>query len=66
MQAGKSVPAAVRACCAGLSGVSQALVDALGVPDHLVAAPIAGDWEAFNAVDNDGELVGAAHARGLL
>ena len=31
-------------------------VDAFGIPDHLVAAPIAADWEAYNAVDNRGEL----------
>jgi hypothetical protein len=31
-------------------------VDAFGIPDHLVAAPIAGDWETYNARDNRGEL----------
>ena len=27
-----------------------------GIPEHLVAAPIAGDWEAFNVRDNNGEI----------
>ncbi len=34
-------------------------VDAFGIPDHLVAAPIAGDWESYNAGDNRGELAPA-------
>lgn len=29
---------------------AQALVDSFGIPDHLVAAPIAGDWEKYNEV----------------
>ena len=39
---------------------SQAVVEAFGIPDHLVAAPIAGDWERYNRVDNKGELTGEA------
>ena len=31
-------------------------VEAFGIPDHLVAAPIAADWESYNATDNRGEL----------
>ena len=34
-------------------------IDAFGIPDHLVAAPLAGDWETYNAVDNRGELAPA-------
>jgi hypothetical protein len=29
----------------------------------LFQAPIAGNWEAYNTVDNQGELVGAAFSR---
>ena len=39
---------------------AQAVVEAFGIPDHLVAAPIAGDWERYNRVDNKGELLGEA------
>lgn len=56
--AGLSVPAAVRTLCQTLGPSAQQLMEAFGIPDHLVAAPIAGDWEAYNAVDNRGELVG--------
>jgi acyl-CoA oxidase len=28
------------------------IVEAFGIPDHLVAAPIAGDWIKYNEVDN--------------
>ncbi len=55
-------PPQVRQAVHELSPHSQALVDALGVPPHLVAAPIAGDWERYNAVDNRGELVGPQFA----
>ena len=32
-------------------------MDSFGIPDHLIAAPIAEDWETFNVSDNQGELV---------
>ncbi|GMH40366.1 hypothetical protein BSKO_08270 [Bryopsis sp. KO-2023] len=57
--AGKAIPEAVRRLCVLLSPHSQVLVDSFGIPDHLVSAPIAGDWEAFNHVDNRGEVVGS-------
>lgn len=57
--AGKVVPDAVRAAVAAVTqNEAQSVVDSFGIPDHLVAAPIAGDWEGYNAVDNKGELVG--------
>ncbi len=37
---------------------AQAVIEAFGVPDHLVAAPIAADWVKYNKVDNKGELLG--------
>jgi len=57
------VPEYVRSLVASVGPHTQQLVNALGVPDGLVEAPIAGNWEAYNKVDNQGELVGAAFAR---
>ena len=59
-QAGRALPAAVRASVAEVGPQAQAVVEAFGIPDHLVAAPIAGDWERYNRVDNKGELLGEA------
>mmetsp|Transcript_3167 Transcript_3167/g.6936 ORF Transcript_3167/g.6936 Transcript_3167/m.6936 type:complete len:665 (+) Transcript_3167:191-2185(+) len=59
-RAGKAVPAAVRAAVGVLGPSAQAVVESFGIPDHLVAAPIAGDWERYNRVDNQGELFGPA------
>ena len=57
--AGKVVPDAVRTAVAAVTQLeAQAVVDSFAIPDHLVAAPIAGDWERYNAADNKGELVG--------
>ena len=33
-----------RALCQELAGSSQQLVNSFGIDDHLLAAPIAGDW----------------------
>ena len=49
-----------RSSCAELAPNAQGLVDAFGIPEHLVAAPIAADWETYNAVDNHGELLNIA------
>ena len=49
-----------RALCAELAPSSQRIIDAFGIPSHLVAAPIAADWERYNKVDNQGELIGPA------
>lgn len=49
-----------RALCAELAPSSQRVIDSFGIPSHLVAAPIAVDWEMYNKVDNQGELVGPA------
>lgn len=59
-QAGKAMPAAVRSSVSQIGPQAQAIVEAFGIPDHLVAAPIAGDWERYNRVDNKGELIGDA------
>ena len=50
----------MRATVSELGPKAQAVIEAFGIPDHLVAAPIAGDWERYNRVDNKGELIGEA------
>ncbi|GAX82883.1 hypothetical protein CEUSTIGMA_g10309.t1 [Chlamydomonas eustigma] len=59
-QAGKAMPMAVRTTVSHIGPMAQAVVEAFGIPDHLIAAPIAGDWERYNRVDNKGELIGDA------
>ena len=59
-QAGKVLPTAVRVTVSELGPKAQAVIESFGIPDHLVAAPIAGDWERYNRVDNKGELIGEA------
>ena len=39
---------------------AQSIIDGFGIPAHLIAAPIAADWQAYNRVDNQGELLGPA------
>ena len=51
---------ACRELCHKLAPHSQQLADSFGIPEHLIAAPIAADWEAFNVTDNQGELLPAA------
>lgn len=36
---------------------SEHLANSFGIPQHLVAAPIADDWEGYNVTDNQGELI---------
>ena len=50
-QNSRSLP--LPACC-------RTLIDSFAIPEHLVAAPIAGDWARYNAADNQGELLGQA------
>lgn len=45
--------------CSLVSAVAphtQQVVAAFGIPDALIAAPIALDWERYNTYDNQGEL----------
>uniref|UniRef100_A0A383WDA5 Acyl-coenzyme A oxidase n=1 Tax=Tetradesmus obliquus TaxID=3088 RepID=A0A383WDA5_TETOB len=53
---GQLVPDYVRQLVAAIAPNGQQLVAAFGIPDHLVAAPIAGQWELYNTYDNQGEL----------
>lgn len=54
---GRKVGDAVRGLCATLAPQALHLVDAFGIPDHMVQAPIALDWQKFNLDDNQGECV---------
>ena len=47
----------VRQQIAALAPQSMNLVDAFGIPDYLINAPIALDWVKFNEGDNQGELI---------
>lgn len=40
-----------------LSPYGEHLANSFGIPQHLVAAPIAGNWEGYNVTDNQGELI---------
>lgn len=58
IEAGAAVTPAIRMLCSQLAPQWSTLIEAFSIPDYLVAAPIAGDWERFNAVDNKGEVLG--------
>ncbi|KAK9840200.1 hypothetical protein WJX74_005380 [Apatococcus lobatus] len=60
IEAATDIPNLIRSSVADLAPNAQGLVDAFGIPEHLVAAPIAADWETYNAVDNRGELLNIA------
>lgn len=57
----KSIKPLLQVLCSnkseGLARDMTGLIDAFGIPDHLVNAPIANDWVAYNTYDNKGELV---------
>lgn len=55
-QVGAQLAPTVRASIAILGPQAHGIIDAFGIPPHLVAAPIACDWEAYNKTDNKGEL----------
>ena len=42
---------------AKLGKQSLKLIQAFGIPDHVICAPIAGDWVKYNEVDNQGEII---------
>ena len=50
----------VKVLCREVGTQAVAIVEAFGIPDHLLAAPIAADWAKFNAIDNQGELTNDA------
>jgi acyl-CoA oxidase len=62
--AGGAVAPAARALCAALAPRWGVAVRGFGVPEHLVAAPIAGDWARYNSVRGGRGGGGAAAGRG--
>ena len=42
--------------CAEVAPLSLDLVDAFGLPQEILGAPIASDWVKYNEIDNQGEL----------
>lgn len=57
-KAARLVAPQARRLVAALAPRAAALVAAFGIPDWLIAAPIAGDWADYNRFDNRGELLG--------
>jgi len=57
-EVGAAVPQRARQLCADLAPHWRTLVDGFGIPEYLVAAPIAADWTEYNKVDNRGEVLG--------
>lgn len=54
---GAEVPEIARRLCKEIAPDALALTQAFGVPEHMLHSPIAGDWVAYNAYDNQGELL---------
>lgn len=54
---GRLVKEGVRKLCKEIAPMSESIVNSFGIPDHLVAAPIAFDWAKFNEIDNRGEIL---------
>lgn len=56
---GKAVAAATQRLCAELAPSYAALIRAFAIPDHLLAAPLAMDWQRYNSQEgNEGEVLG--------
>jgi acyl-CoA oxidase len=53
----KVVPGLVRELCRDVAPDALALTDAFDIPEHMMHAPITGDWEKYNSFDNQGELL---------
>jgi len=53
---GKQVIELSQQMCEDLAPKSLALAEAFGLPEEMLHAPIASDWVAYNAYDNQGEL----------
>ena len=57
-EAAKAVVPTARELCSMLAPHWRELIDSFGIPEYLIAAPAAADWEKFNDVDNRGEVLG--------
>jgi len=53
----KSMEKQHRALCKSIGNRSVDLTDAFGLTDNMIATPCALDWIAYNAYDNQGEVV---------
>ena len=56
VEQGEQVLGLSRALCAELTPHALPLIDAFGLPEDVLAAPIAGNWVDYNNYDNQGEL----------
>ena len=56
LDVGKTVNTVACKLCKDISPQSLALVEAFGIPDFMLSAPIALDWVNFNERDNQGEV----------
>ncbi|KAI3654214.1 hypothetical protein MP228_000933 [Amoeboaphelidium protococcarum] len=56
---GAQLPDLLRSLIAKLAPQVNHLVDSFGIPEHMLHAPIAKDWEEYNVGDNQGELIKA-------
>lgn len=52
------IPDMVRSLCKRVSQHWQVVIESFDIPERLVSAPIAGNWEDFNTTDNQGEVLG--------
>jgi len=53
---GAGVSAAAAQLCTALGPHTLQLVEAFGIPEEMLSAPIARDWVQYNAYDNQGEV----------
>jgi len=56
VEQGEQALEANRKLCAEIAPLSMDLIDAFGLPEEVLAAPIASDWVKYNEIDNQGEL----------
>ena len=56
VEQGKAVREEFNNLCDAVSEIAPELVEAFGIPEELLSAPIARDWQEFNQIDNRGEV----------
>lgn len=52
----KLVKSEFNALCTKVADICPELVTSFGIPEELLSAPIARDWQGFNQYDNRGEV----------
>ena len=55
-QVGAKVNQAAAKLCTELGPQMLQLVEAFGIPEEMLSAPIARDWVHYNSYDNQGEV----------